>query len=104
MAQTVGSLIGILIYKLKFIKVKEHRILVGGTIGVSLAIILFAEIGTYIGGWISIIIYGCCSYCSMTTVNICLVNISVNNPGYIPFAHGIYGVGALLSPQIIRFL
>jgi len=42
-------------------------------------------------------------YFIITTANILILLISTNNHGWMPFAAGIFGVGALVSPQIIRF-
>jgi hypothetical protein len=50
------------------------------------------------------LVLGATYYCAITSTNICLIAISVRNHGMIPFAHGIFGIGALISPQIVRIL
>ena len=42
-------------------------------------------------------------YCTITAVNILLLVISTKNIGWMSFGSGIFGIGALTSPLVIRF-
>jgi hypothetical protein len=66
---------------------------------------LFAKWLSVFGEWIEVIAIGGAYYFVITGNNILLLVISNNTKhGWMAIAAGMFGVGALTSPQIIRFL
>ena len=77
------------------------------TIGIIYAIFMnvFMLWENQVGEWICMMFFGFGYYFFDTALNICLLLISGKEGGkWIPFAHGFYGVGALLSPIVVLLL
>jgi len=65
---------------------------------------LFSQWLSVFGEWVEVIAIGGAYYFVITGVNILILVISGNKRhGWMPFSTGMFGVGALISPQIIRF-
>lgn len=82
----------------------EHLLIIIGGIGFSAAMLVFIRWQSTVGQSLCMTVLGAGAYILDTAVNICLVSVSSSLGGkWIPFAHGFYGIGALLSPLIVRF-
>lgn len=105
MARTLGSLAGIALYK--FIHSKghhglEHKVLIGSGIVYLFFMVLFVEWGGRVGQWVSMSLTGGAYYTTITAANICILLIVADKKGVqIIMGYAFFGVGALLSPQLI---
>lgn len=105
MARTLGSLAGILLFK--YIHSKEHhklehKVLVGSGIVYVVFMVLFVQWGGRLGQWVSMNLTGGAYYTTITAANICILLIVADKKGVqIVMGYAFFGVGALLSPQLI---
>ena len=106
MAVAVGNLLGILGYQMICrLKIRnlEHKILIFVGIVYAICMNLFMIWENKIGEFFCMTCFGFGYYFFDTALNICLLLICGKSGGsWIPFAHAFYGVGALLSPLIVR--
>jgi hypothetical protein len=103
----VGNIIGIVTYKTITRPPKkqdDHRLIIAGSVGFAMAMTVFIYWQSVVGQSMCMTVMGIAAFISDTAVSICLVSVSSSLGGkWIPFAHGFYGIGALISPIIVRF-
>jgi hypothetical protein len=64
---------------------------------------MFVKWQSTFGEWVSMILLGIVYYLAFTCVNIALLKVSGKKAGrWVTLAHGNFGIGALLSPLLIR--
>lgn len=105
MARTIGSLIGIVLYRYIHkhqYQHLEHKILTVSGLFYLVFMIAFVEWSSKFGWWLSMSFTGGAYFCTITAANICILLIVADKKGVeVIVGYALFGVGALLAPQII---
>ena len=66
---------------------------------------LFVQWETWLGEFLSLAFFGGGHYGTLTVANICVLSLSQKKAGvWVILVNALFGVGALIAPQVIRFL
>lgn len=106
MAQTIGSFLGVIIYKIIHALGKqriEHNVLCACGISFATGMITFVMWNNTFGQWLAMIMMGAAYYCTVTSVNVCMIEIIDKKNGVeLLLGYGFSGVGSFLAPQLTK--
>ena len=87
------------------IKGQEHRLIVIWGLSNAILMVIFVNWTTWWGEFLTLAFLGGGHYGTLTVSNICVLSLSQKKAGvWIILVNALFGVGALIAPQIIRFL
>ena len=104
-ARTVGSVLGLITLRLihRTYQAYEHKTIAACGIVIALMMIIFIRWQTSMGELFSFFMIGAASYVMVSINSFCLLEVSGDKAGsWMPIAQGLFGVGALTSPLIVK--